>query len=584
MIEKYNDTRLKLLADGNFKEAEELTKVFKEQLGEIDEANAKSLDAYKALVSGVDSLSSKAAKAVVANAQKMVDALLKAGRLSRESADEIMQEIGQVQSTINSQEEDKIYKIANIFDNIGYQLSQAGDEISKAVGSMVVEISGALSTLASSESSGVQKAASLVGLIVQAGSLMNKIGEDKLNKDVNRQKDLNRGISEQLVMETKINELRRERAEQADSEQQLVESMKLLSEKGIFSAEGVGKRLLFGKKRENRDFSIEQILGDFDVKGYYHNPEAWIFDPLSIFGGYSDVNVSKDALKQIRNSFDDSLTAMGKTAADMANFSAAEWLDFFTLMDEAGNITDKATKAMLATAQTALAEYQTAMEEMKKIISDFGGQLGNQLADNLVQAFREGESAAEGFKKSLNNILTELFLQDLINTQFRSYFDNLQKEMQDSMGLDGDQSWIDDIVRFGDSINPALDQGLAAIGAFNDQLKALGYEGFDSADTANKPGLQGAIRRELTEETGSELTGLFRGQYDITKRQLQLSEKHFELEQRHFDATMRMVQLSALIEQNTAGTVMELKAAVLELRTISKNTKPSQTGRDLGLG
>ena len=224
------------------------------------------------------------------------------------------------------------------------------------------------------------------------------------------------------------------------------------------------------------------------------------------------------------------------------------------------------------------------MEEMKKIISDFGGQLGNQLADNLVQAFREGESAAEGFKKSLNNILTELFLQDLINTQFRSYFDNLQKEMQDSMGLDGDQSWIDDIVRFGDSINPALDQGLAAIGAFNDQLKALGYEGFDSADTANKPGLQGAIRRELTEETGSELTGLFRGQYDITKRQLQLSEKHFELEQRHFDATMRMVQLSALIEQNTAGTVMELKAAVLELRTISKNTKPSQTGRDLGLG
>src|SRR5690606_12604250 len=155
-------------------------------------------------------------------------------------------------------------------------------------------------------------------LIVQAGSLMNKIGEDKLNKDVDRQKDLNRGISEQLVMESKINELRRERAElernssafldsyykedftaairqQADSEQQLVESMKLLSEKGIFSAEGVGKRLLFGKKRESRDFSIEQILGDFDVKGYYHNPEAWIFDPLSIFGGYSDVNVSKDA-------------------------------------------------------------------------------------------------------------------------------------------------------------------------------------------------------------------------------------------------------------------------------------------------
>jgi len=614
LTKKYNEDRLKLLADGEFKKAEVLKKIHDETMDELDLANAKATEEYKKLTNGIEGLSNKAAEAVVKATQKMVERLQSAGVLSKTAAQDIINEINKVNGELAIKKQIDINEIANVFGNIGWALTQAGDEITKAVGNMVQEIGGTISALAElsgQEGKGLQRASSLVGLIVQAGNLLKSIGDETQFADVTAQKDLNKELVVQMQLEDQINQLRRERAEiernssafldsyykedftaalqqRVDSEQKLVDSMRTLSENGIFSTEGVGKRLLFGKKRENRDFTMEQILGDYNPRGYYEKGGLLLgpqlSDPLSIFGGYSDQKVSQDALKKMRSYFEDTLTAMGKTSADMANFSAEEWLDFFTLMDEAGNITDKATKAMLANAQTALAEYQAAMEEMKKIISDFGGQLGNQLADNLVQAFREGESAAEGFKKSLNNILTELFLQDLINTQFRSYFDNLQKEMQDSMGLDGDQSWIDDIVRFGDSINPALDQGLAAIGAFNDQLKALGYEGFDSADTANKPGLQGAIRRELTEETGSELTGLFRGQFDITKRQLQLSEKHFELEQRHFDATMRMVQLSALIEQNTAGTVMELKAAVLELRTISKNTKPSQTGRDLGLG
>lgn len=96
--------------------------------------------------------------------------------------------------------------------------------------------------------------------------------------------------------------------------------------------------------------------------------------------------------------------------------------------------------------------------------------------------------------------------------------------------------------------------------------------------------MTGAIRRELTEETGSELAGLWRGQYDITKQTLQVSERIFEIQRKQHDATLQIALHAAKIEMNTANTVARLDDAVHELQTISRNTKPSQSSRDLGLG
>src|SRR5690606_1492637 len=98
-------------------------------------------------------------------------------------------------------------------------------------------------------------------------------------------------------------------------------------------------------------------------------------------------------------------------------------------------------------------------------------------------------------------------------------------------------------------------------------------------EQAEQPsGLAGAIRREITEQTASELAGLTRAQYDLIKQNLSLSEQRFALEQQHYAAVIAIMQSNAAIERNTALTVTELRAAVTELKTISKNTN-SETNK-----
>ena len=72
------------------------------------------------------------------------------------------------------------------------------------------------------------------------------------------------------------------------------------------------------------------------------------------------------------------------------------------------------------------------------------------------------------------------------------------------------------------------------------------------------------IARQLTEETGAELAGLWRRSAD-DQRQMR-------------DYTKGGVNHLVAIEHNTYNTVEELRVAVNELRDINSNTKPVYSG------
>src|SRR5690606_23377404 len=80
----------------------------------------------------------------------------------------------------------------------------------------------------------------------------------------------------------------------------------------------------------------------------------------------------------------------------------------------------------------------------------------------------------------------------------------------------------------------------------------------NGSESTKQTGLAGAIRRELTEATGSELAGLFRGFYDLTKIGNNVSYEHLSVANSQLSATMA-------IQTNTANTVSELQLAVVEL-------------------
>jgi hypothetical protein len=72
------------------------------------------------------------------------------------------------------------------------------------------------------------------------------------------------------------------------------------------------------------------------------------------------------------------------------------------------------------------------------------------------------------------------------------------------------------------------------------------------------------IARQLTEETGAELAGLWRRSAD-DQRQMR-------------DYTKEGITHLVAIEHNTYNTVEELRVAVNELRDINSNTKPVYSG------
>ena len=221
-------------------------------------------------------------------------------------------------------------------------------------------------------------------------------------------------------------------------------------------------------------------------------------------------------------------------------------------------------------------EWEKALDEaraqIKEVISELTGGLSNDLRTVLVDAFVAGEDAAikmgDTVAKVLENILSNL----IFNSVFSKAFDDLEKEMAASFDVAGDGTWIDDFSRFFNEASGLTDDFNAAMAAAQTEAANFGFDVFTPEEATAQQGLQGAIRRELTEETGSELTGLFRGQYDITRRLLEATEVYHEKERLHHAQLLGLIAVNTKIETHTANTVIELKAAVKELEKIAENT------------
>ena len=450
----------------------------------------------------------------------------------------------------------KLDRVRDIFSEVGAAMSQASDEMTRSIGQMVTSIANLVTTLNDPNAKGFEKASGIVSFAIAAGNELAKIRTQSMNKEVDAQKRINEGVAEQLTLERELNRIRRERAEVErnssaflesyykddykaalntlkESDKLIDDSLKGILDGGVFSAKGSAKRRLFGRKSGTYEFSIKQILGDYATKysgegaadilpllfggvggigtgqllngGSFKDIIGGLLDPAGIFGGYADGKAQKNALKKLRESFDKTFKEMGKTSADMANMSSQEWVDFFSLMEEMGHITDpKSTKEMIENAKAAAEDYAKAMEEMKNIISDVAGNLGSSLQDTLVTAFENGEDAALSFKDTVSDVLQSIFMKNLEATFFKKYFDKLQEEMQASMdGGDGD--WSDDIKRFIIDITPAIKDAEDMMSVFK---KTMEEEGFEVFGGGSRKGASKGFTA-MSQDTGDELNGRF---------------------------------------------------------------------------
>lgn len=173
------------------------------------------------------------------------------------------------------------------------------------------------------------------------------------------------------------------------------------------------------------------------------------------------------------------------------------------------NQVDDATKAMLQSALDWTTQLEKARDAVKGIISELAGNLGNKLRDNLVNAFKEGTSAAQAFGDSVGSVLEDILSQLIFNQVFSKAFDDLGKQLTKSSDLvnNGDGNWIDDFGAFFAQADGLWNEFYKGLSSAQDAASKYGISVFGKAND-NSTALAGAIKG-MSEETAGLLAGQF---------------------------------------------------------------------------
>jgi hypothetical protein len=154
----------------------------------------------------------------------------------------------------------------------------------------------------------------------------------------------------------------------------------------------------------------------------------------------------------------------------------------------------------------------------------------------------------------LTNAVLEVFKKEILGDSINALTKQISDALADKVFTEKEKLDINSQVKVIADTNKELWQNLT-------QALEIG--------NITEPGLSGAITRQITEETGTELAGLMRKISDDNRQ--------------NRDYNKLAVDHLVGIESNTYNTVQELQKAVIELQSISKNTKPVYAN-DLGGG
>lgn len=416
---------------------------------------------------------------------------------------------------------------------------QLGEGLASELADLSITISNAFSAISSDTASSAEKASGLIALILEAGNIINEAIVDSYAQEGAELDKVNKAAAERINSETKLNELLREREtlelnqsaflapnykdvysqagkQLQDAQKTIDDSLAGLRDGLVLTATGEGESWFgLNKTAEEYSFTLDQIINGWEDATSTENlgNVANLFDPLDLFGSAASADAMADSFDQVKNAFHNTLRSMGKVAADTANFSADEWTDFYTLLDEGGYIVEDGTKQLVNGLKEAQEAYTAALEQMRDVISGIAGSLGTSLGDSLVSSIQNGTDALDGFRASLNDVFIEMAKAEVNSLFFQSLFDNLQEEMEISMTGGGDQNWQDDLLRFYDKLPKAIDGAESFLTDFDAELQKIGFEGLTGGieevieEEDKDLSAAGKISQAITEKTGSELVG-----------------------------------------------------------------------------
>ncbi|MBN2747475.1 MAG: hypothetical protein JXR34_12175 [Bacteroidales bacterium] len=169
---------------------------------------------------------------------------------------------------------------------------------------------------------------------------------------------------------------------------------------------------------------------------------------------------------------------------------------------------DAATKAMVDNWQEIKDKAKEAEDQMLQTFKDLAGDIGTNLSNALVNAFRNGDvyAAMDDFHGSMTKIIEDIVSQIIFAAAFEELFKELQERMKASMKEGGDGDIVDDIKWFNDVYAKKLPEYIAAMEAARDGLRAEGYDAYQPNSEETRSGTSKALA-QASQDSIDELSG-----------------------------------------------------------------------------
>lgn len=197
------------------------------------------------------------------------------------------------------------------------------------------------------------------------------------------------------------------------------------------------------------------------------------------------------------------LVEIGVDGEERINTALAEQLI------EQGMVNDK-TKEMIESAKKYQEEMDAAKQEVTEIVSQLTGDLGNNIMDALVDAFKSGADSAEAFGDTVDKVLENMIKKLIFNAAFSQYFDKLQKQYEDIF-MSG-ASETEKVTMLMNATKEFKDEASAGVETMNEFMRqaseygdSLGMNLF-KADAAQRNAVSGGIAN-VTQDTAEEMNG-----------------------------------------------------------------------------
>jgi hypothetical protein len=213
--------------------------------------------------------------------------------------------------------------------------------------------------------------------------------------------------------------------------------------------------------------------------------------------------------------------------------------------------TNAKTQREIENLNSQIKETENLIEDANSAYNEFiTGTTALAVADAISQGFQNGENSIADFADTFNEFMVQAInsaLTEMSKPEIAAWYKQFAIDMESGGGLTKEE--------------------IAALKIDWDRIIIEGKANRDAVEsvtgiklnTTEDTGLSAGIQRSITEETGTELAGLFRRFADDNRATK--------------DYTLQGLNHLVGIEKNTYGSWMELQNAVIELKAINTNTK-----------